>query len=88
MTFTSRLNACLRDGNLTVADLAVLFDRPYPTVRGWVRGGNIRNAPHDLVYVEGRLAQIEKFIHGGKRLPVPRMSPSERVEYVKDLATS
>lgn len=88
MRLTERLQACLRDGNLTVADLAVLFDRPYPTVRGWVKGGNIRNASHDLAYVEERLAQIEKFICGGKRLPVPRMSPSERVGYIKDLVTS
>jgi hypothetical protein len=88
MRLTERLNTCLRDGNLTVADLAVLFDRPYPTVRTWVHGGSVRAASHDLAEIEKRLVRIEKLIGIGKRLPVPRLPRDERVEYIRELATS
>jgi len=39
MTFQQRLQRCRERGNLTVADLARWFDRPYATVRSWLTEG-------------------------------------------------
>ncbi len=80
---TSRLQEALEKGNLTVADLARWFDRPYPTVKGWVTGGLVGGAPLDLQEVEARLVKLEKAIAKGKHFPVPRMSPSRRIEWLE-----
>jgi hypothetical protein len=36
MTFVKRLLALQRQGDLSTADLAIWFERPYSTVRSWV----------------------------------------------------
>jgi hypothetical protein len=37
-TFAQRLQDCVDKGRLTGADLAIWFNRPYPTVRTWRLG--------------------------------------------------
>lgn len=81
-TFAQRLATVLRDGNLRVADLARWFDRPDPTVRGWVNGGEVGCAPLDAAMIEAVLADLEKRIRKGRGFPVPRLSPSDRIEYL------
>lgn len=73
-------------GNLTVMDLSRLFDRPYPTVRGWTHGGKIGGAQLDAAFVMAQIEKIERRITGKEGLPVPRLRPSERVRYVEKLA--
>lgn len=85
MNITTRLNACLKGGNLTVADLARWFDRPHPTVTGWVRGGDVGAAPLDLAAIEKKLTTLEQRIRRRKGLPMPPLSPRERVAYILKL---
>jgi hypothetical protein len=82
-----RLQAAMRGGNLTLSDLARWFDRPYPTVRQWTLGNNQpRWAPlNDAIDIEKRLAALEKLIKANKKLPVPRLSPQDRIEYMEEL---
>lgn len=80
-----RLNAVMEAGNLTVADLSRIFERPYPTVRGWVNGAAIGGAALDAAYVIGLLEKLERRIKQKDRLPVPRMPPHKRMEYVERL---
>ena len=55
-SFSNRLQAIMRDGNLTGADLARWFDRPDPTVRGWISGSHdLGGAQLDAAYVEAQL---------------------------------
>ena len=83
---TERLEAAIVNGNLTVADLARWFDRPYATVNGWVLGGLVGGAPLDIKDVEARLLKLEKAIAKGKYFPVPRMAPSKRIEWLEEAA--
>ena len=86
MTFQKRLRKVLVAGNLTVADLARWFDRPDPTVRGWVEnGGQPGGGPLDIKQAHDLLATLEKLIRGGKNLPLPRLPPSERLKRLRDL---
>jgi hypothetical protein len=63
MTFQRRLRACVEGGNLTVADLARWFDRPYPTVRCWLHDGwEPAGGPVTVRRTEERLRQLEAFI--------------------------
>lgn len=39
MTFQRRLQKVMRDGNLTISDLAFALKRPYARVRTWVYYG-------------------------------------------------
>jgi hypothetical protein len=87
-TFQQRLRACERGGNLTVADLARWFDRPYPTVRSWMTDGiEPGGGPIDKEHAESMLALLETLIKQKRGFPVPRMSPHARIahlEYVRD----
>lgn len=82
MTFAQRLATVLRDGNLRVADLARWFDRPDPTVRGWVNGGEVGSAPLDAAMIEAVMVDLEKRIRKGRGFPVPRLSPLARIQYL------
>ena len=82
-TFQQRLRACERGGNLTVADLARWFDRPYPTVRSWmVDGIEPGGGPIDKEHAESMLGLLETLIKQKRWFPVPRLRPQERIEHL------
>jgi hypothetical protein len=84
--FSTRLQAIMRDGNLTGADLARWFDRPDPTVRGWINGSHeLGGAQLDIAYVEAQLDKLERLLAKKKGLPVPRMTPGMRIEHMRGL---
>lgn len=86
MTFQQRLKVAMRCGNLTVADLARWFDRPDPTVRGWVmNGGSPGGGPLDIENTYQALDLLEKIIKRRRDLPLPRMSPSERMKRLNEI---
>ena len=85
-TFSDRLQAVMRDGNLTGADLARWFDRPDPTVRSWIKGSHVLGgAPLDVAYIEGKLDKLERLIKRQQWLPVPRLTPAKRIEHMQKL---
>lgn len=85
-SFSTRLQSIMRDGNLTGADLARWFDRPDPTVRGWISGSHtLGGAVLDMAYVEAQLSKLEKLLTKKRGLPVPRMTPSARIQYMAGL---
>ena len=85
-TFQQRLRACERGGNLTVADLARWFDRPYPTVRTWVQNGiEPGGGPIDKEHAESMLGLLETLIKQGRWFPISRMSPRERIEHLAEI---
>ena len=76
----------MRDGNLTGADLARWFDRPDPTVRGWISGSHdLGGAQLDAAYVEAQLNKLERLLKKKQGLPVPRLTPAKRIEHLGDL---
>lgn len=84
--FAQRLLACQRGGNLTVADLARWFDRPYQTVRSWIEGGSEPGGgPLDREHAHGSLASLEGLIRKKKGFPMPRMSPKDRGKYLEGI---
>ena len=85
-SFASRLQAIMRDGNLTGADLARWFDRPDPTVRGWISGDHELSGPAlDVAFVEAQLVKLERLLKQNKGLPVPRMVPTKRIAHLNRL---
>ena len=86
--FQDRLQRVLHDGNLTVADLARWFERPDPTVRGWVAGIGLGGGPLDAAYVMAQLGLLEKRVRKHQGFPVPRMSPSKRIAYLQEIKDS
>ena len=80
-----RLRRLLRDGNLTVADLARWLERPHPTVRGWALGGNLGGAPMDVKRVLARVKLLESLLARRRRLPVPQLSARQRIAYIKNM---
>ena len=87
--FSTRLQAVMRDGNLTGADLARWFDRPDPTVRGWISGDHdLGGAQLDAAYVEGQLDKLERHLKKKQGLPVPRLTPAKRIEHLARLKDS
>lgn len=85
MNVSSRLKAIMRDGNLTIADLARWFKRPHPTVRGWVHGGAVGGAALDKSEVFVMLERLENMLRKRKGLPIPRLSPASRIAYLEEL---
>jgi hypothetical protein len=85
MNVSVRLKAIMENGNLTIADLARWFDRPHPTVRGWVHGGDVGGAPLDREAIEALLERLEVMLKKQKGLPIPRLSPAARIEYLEEL---
>jgi hypothetical protein len=88
MTIQRRLQTCMKRGNLRVADLARWFDRPHPTVRGWVlKGIRPSGGPHDVDHVIELLGMLEMLIQKKRGFPMPRLSPRERKKHVADIRT-
>ena len=87
MTFSQRLQVVLKKGNLRVADLARLFNRPHPTVNGWVkRGLNPGGGPADVDRAYETLTKLESYLQRSRLLPVPvGLSPVMRIMRVKKL---
>lgn len=86
MTFQDRLKACMERGNLTVADLARWFDRPDPTLRGWVNNGIKPTCPScDMADIMSSLTDLETRIRRKEGFPVPRMSQRSRKIHVERL---
>jgi hypothetical protein len=85
-SFASRLQSIMQAGNLTGADLARWFDRPDPTVRGWISGDHdLGGAQLDVAYVEAQLTKLEGLLKKDRGLPVPRLTPSKRIAYMRKL---
>lgn len=86
MTFQKRLRAVMQAGNLTVADLARWFDRPDPTVRGWVaNGGQPAGGPLDILETYNLLETLEHLIKRKRDFPLPRLSPSQRIDRLRKI---
>ncbi len=85
MKLEARLKALMRDGNLTVADLARWFKRSDPTVRGWSRGVAVGGPPADRRAVSDAVSEMENLLKKKKGLPVPRLSPKARIAYLEKL---
>jgi hypothetical protein len=86
--FAARLKKVLAEGNLTIADLARWFNRPHPTVAGWVKGGRVGRelAPLDAAYVTAQLVQLERRLAKKDGLPVPvGVSARKRKQYFDGL---
>ena len=85
-SLSSRLQTVMRDGNLTGADLARWFDRPDPTVRGWISGDHVLSgAQLDVTFVEAQLDKLERFLKKKQGLPVPRLTSAKRIEHLTKL---
>lgn len=88
-TFQQRLKACQRGGNLTVADLARWFDRPYATMRTWVQSGiNPGGGPLDRENATELLVVLEQQIKRGKHFPLKRMPPKDRARHLAGVRTA
>lgn len=85
--FSARLNSCMQDGNLTVADISRWFCRPHPTVRGWIRNGfDPRGGPHDVEYLFSMLDALESTIKKRRDLPLKRgTSRAARIRQIEGL---
>jgi hypothetical protein len=87
-SFSARLQSLMRHGNLTGADLARWFNRPDPTVRGWISGEHkLGGAALDTAYIIAQLVRLEKMLKKHQGLPVPQLTPSARIKYVNGLIT-
>lgn len=82
-TIQDRLRWCLKNGRMTVADLAVWCNRSYPTVRTWVLWGVEPRGPRTEQLFE-RITLLERLIHKGKDFPVPYwIGHFDRPYYIK-----
>ena len=87
--FQQRLKDVLQGGNLTVADLARWVDRPDPSVRGWVvNGGEPGGGPLDKQEIQFLLEKLERLVQRNRSLPLPRLSPQERIRRLKKLRSA
>ena len=85
MSTQARLKWCMRNGRMTVADLAKWFDRSYPTVRNWVLFGTNPHGPRNEKFL-AELNLLEKLIEKEKGFPVPfAISHFERPAYIEKL---
>jgi len=85
MSTQSRLKACMKNGRMTVADLALWFDRSYPTVRNWVQFGTAPHGPRNEKFL-AELDLLEKLIRNEKGFPVPfSITHFERPGYIEKL---
>ncbi len=92
MTFQSRLHAAMKAGDMSVADMAHWFDRPYASVRYWLYG-DTRNKPaldFEPRGAQGRLAfrnlqMLEWAIRHNVGFPIPaHLGDRERPGFVKE----
>lgn len=86
MTFQKRLHNVLQRGNLRTADLARWFDRPHATVSEWIKNGREpTGGPKDVEQIFDRLERLEHLIEHTQKFPLPRLSPSQRIQYLGKL---
>ena len=91
MNITKRLQNVMRDGNLSISDLARWLGRSFSTVRGWTRGHGMSGTEGDRALVLERLKLIERRIRERAGLPVPHFppgktgAPSLRIAYLNKL---
>ena len=92
MNITKRLNNVMREGNLTLSDMARWLDRPFATIRGWKRGRGMNGGTQDQEVIIERLKLIEKRIRLRRGLPVPQFEqqgkirvPTLRIIYLNKL---
>lgn len=82
MTFAERLQA-LKQKNLSTADLAFWFDRPWPTVYTWEKGryprGNLQ------AEVQIRLSALEIYGQRRKHIVPFELTQQQRMVFLKDL---
>lgn len=84
--FTRRLRTTMRNGDLTVADLARLFDRERRTVSSWVHDGRLPTGAR-ADEAGKRLREIEVDIFHKRGFPVPfYLSKRDRTAYIRLLA--
>ncbi len=91
MTFQSRLHAAGQRGDMSTADLAHWFDRPYATVRYWLYGDSRAKPKGDFEPrgAQGRLAlrrlhRLEWAVAHDERFPIPAdLGDRARHAYVK-----
>ena len=84
--FHKRLRALVRAADLICSDLAILFDRPYPTVRRWLVDKD--REPHGPAGREAyaMLRTLEILLHKKQGLPVPyALLYKKRRAYIQDL---
>ena len=80
MTFQQRLQRCRERGNLTVADLARWFDRPYATVRSWLNEGwEPGDGPVTRRRMEGRLGRLEEVVRSTELRQLPMRERAEKL---------
>ena len=85
MTFQARLRRVLRDGNLTVADLARWFGRKDATVRAWVNSGyGPRGGYRDQVYIQDRLNELERKIFKNEKSIPPGLDRKGRRQFMSN----
>ena len=79
--FCDRLRKCVSKADLTTADLARWFDRPFATVRTWVNGRTPRGPAGRLAEIN--LQRLVWSIRHDKGFPVPRsLNQRERINYI------
>src|SRR3954469_8550036 len=81
--FAKRLNWCIKEGNLTVADLQHWFDRPYATVRTWVFDARVPRGPSGRAAFNA-LKVLETKIRRGLVVP-SALSNDARPAYIRKL---
>ena len=82
--FTKRLCWCLREGDLTIADLHHWFGRPRATVRRWVIDGCVPIGPTGN-HAHLLLNALESRIRRGWGFPVPReLHAQQRPAYIHE----
>ena len=86
MTFQQRLQRCRERLNLTVADLARWFDRPYATVRSWLtEGWEPGDGPVTQDRMEQRLVRLERVVRD-KSAELRHLPMRERAERLQQLS--
>ena len=81
--FAKRLRWCLKNGNMTVADLKHWFDRPYATVRTWVFEAREPRGPSGN-HAHTLLAVLERKIKRGLVIPAT-LSSNDRPDHIRKL---
>ena len=84
MDLSERLNRCARTARLSTADLAVLFEIPYGTIRSYRQG----TIPYPIrrPQIEERLIWLEAVIASDPRLPIPlRVRATDRAAWLKGI---
>jgi hypothetical protein len=80
-TFQQRLQRCRERGNLTVADMARWFGRPYATVRSWLNEGwEPGDGPVTRRRMEDRLGRLEGAVRSADLRQMPMRARAEKLQ--------